>query len=100
MSYLNDNEIRWIVWSGVLYCLNNASIKKDKEDNADTLYNSFYPEFKKQILEAPMIVVVKLGQSILAAGENEKKSFTLFSNKVSFFFIIHLSVRNANFDEL
>lgn len=84
IPHLAENEIRWVVWSGVLFCFNNASIKKDKEDTADTIFNAFYPEFKKQISEAPLIIVVKLGQSILAAGENEKKSINLFSNKVSF----------------
>lgn len=82
--------MRWIVWSGVLYCLNNSSIKKDKDENVDTLFNAFYPEFKKQISEATLIVVVRLGQSILAAGENEKKSINLFSNKVSFVFTIFI----------
>lgn len=77
MPYIQDYDIRWNVWSGVLASLQNV-VKKDRDDVDGVLY-ALYPELKNQIQTANFETMVRVATAI---PFNDKRSNGVFCSKV------------------
>lgn len=75
-----DHRSRWDVWYGILSTL-PVLMKKDKEDQEGLLF-AFFPEFKKQMENASMLEILKVGNAIASA---DKTLHCVFVNKVSYY---------------
>ncbi|XP_017085091.2 LOW QUALITY PROTEIN: protein PAT1 homolog 1 [Drosophila eugracilis] len=88
MPFIADQNIRWIVWSGV-FCSLQTVVKKDKDDVEGVLY-ALYPEFKKHINHATFEILVSISAAITL---NDKKLTGIFCSRFGILSLVALILR-------
>ncbi|KAH8311289.1 hypothetical protein KR044_005426 [Drosophila immigrans] len=87
MPFIEDQSVRWIVWSGVFSSLQTV-VKKDREDVEGVLY-ALYPEFKKHIHEANFETIINISAFTLT----DKKMTGIFCSRFGILSLVGLILR-------
>lgn len=90
LALIKDNVYRWEIWIAIFNAL-PALVKKDRDDSESSLFILF-PEFQSYIENASIDSILRLTNTLKAC---EKLNY-IFTNKVSFTFVIYLLVSNIN----
>ncbi|XP_017055376.1 protein PAT1 homolog 1 [Drosophila ficusphila] len=88
MPFIADQDIRWIVWSGV-FCSLQTVVKKDKDDVEGLLF-ALYSEFKKHISTASFDILVSISAGITL---NDKKLTGIFCSRFGILSLVALILR-------
>ncbi|XP_017130825.1 protein PAT1 homolog 1 [Drosophila elegans] len=88
MPFIENQSIRWIVWSGI-FCSLQTVVKKDKDDVEGVLY-ALYPEFKKHINKASFDILVGISAGITL---NDKKLTGIFCSRFGILSLVALILR-------
>ncbi|KAH8406459.1 hypothetical protein KR215_001157 [Drosophila sulfurigaster] len=89
MPFIADQNVRWIVWSGVFSSLQTV-VKKDRDDVEGVLY-ALYPEFKKHIHEANFETIINISA---AFSLTDKKMTGIFCSRFGILSLVGLILRS------
>ncbi|KAH8359110.1 hypothetical protein KR093_004300 [Drosophila rubida] len=88
MPFIADQNVRWIVWSGVFSSLQTV-VKKDRDDVEGVLF-ALYPEFKKHIHEANFETIINISAAFTLT---DKKMTGIFCSRFGILSLVGLILR-------